>query len=151
MLKRRILQLALAVITVAGSAGGLALAESGTAFAAPQAAAQPATQAQMPAAAPQVAPAIDTYTCYGTPGTTSRYCYAHVYCGAILYKRTGGTIHLNCNEKVKITCWYYSSGVYWDHVTWTADHGSVVGHVNDDYVNFGGHRPGESPISLHTC
>lgn len=153
MLKRRILELALAMITAAGSWGGLALAAPGTALAAPHAAVQPAagaaTQAQMPAAKPGPAPAIDTYACYGAWGTTSRYCYAHVYCGAILYKRTGGVVYLNCNEGIKVTCYYTSSAGYQDHVTWTSNHGSITGHVDDDYVNFGGLTPPQ--VGLHTC
>jgi hypothetical protein len=154
MLKRRILKLAIAVITVAGSAGGLAVAGSGTALAAPHAAAQAATKAatqvQTHAAVPQVA-AIDTYTCFGHWGTTSRYCYAHVYSGAILYKRSGGVIYLNSNEGIKVTCWYYgnTSDGYWDHVTWTSNHGSVTGHVDDGYVNFGGNTPPN--VGLHSC
>lgn len=154
MLKRRILKLAVAVIIVAGSAGGLGILGSGTALAAPHAAAQAAAEAAAQAPAHAAAPLvtnIDTYTCFGAWGTSSRYCYAHVYCGAILYKRDGGVIYLNCNEGVKVTCWYYgnTSDGYWDHVTWTSNHGYVTGHVDDGYVNLGNNTPPE--VGLAYC
>jgi hypothetical protein len=156
MIKRRILKLTIAVIIVAGSGGGLAVLGSGTALAAPHAAAQAhmkaTTQAPVHAAAQLAA-----YTCYGTPNAPSRYCYSHVYCGAVLHMRDGGQINLNCNEGVKVACYYIGNSTdgYWDHVTWAANHSSVTasnaGHVDDSFVNFDNHTPDVSPISLDHC
>lgn len=120
MVRQRFSRLAISAGIALGSAGAITLAGSGVANAA-------------------------SYTCVG--GNPVSYCIAHVYSGAVLYKSSGGTIHLNSNESVKITCWYYGNtgDGYWDHVTWTAQNGNVTGHVDDDYVDLN-HQP---PPAVH--
>lgn len=124
MQKRLFARLAISAVIVIGGAGALTAAGTGVAL------------------------ASGSYTCVGNP---VGYCIAHVYSGAVLHKTNGGTIALSPNESVKIQCWYRGSTAdgYWDHVIWTAVNGNVIGHVDDDSVNFGGRTP--RAVGLAEC
>lgn len=50
--------------------------------------------------------------------------------------------------RVTVTCYYTYDAYqgapadgYWDHTTWNSEYGSLTGHIDDVYVDFGGKTP----------
>jgi len=78
-------------------------------------------------------------------------CFAHVFSGAKLWLRSGGSINLPANDTVEVTCYYSGASSptdpYWDHVVWENGIGDRVGHVWDGWVNFDGLEPPSLPLS----
>jgi hypothetical protein len=115
MVKRRMLKLAIAVVTVLAPTAAVTAATGGVGFAA------------------GVTPAYS-----GTFHTTSGGNIFYPRGG-------GGPYYLPPNDSVRVNCYYTGASVhgdnYQDHVTWTQYYGGVPGHIPDYYVNLGGLVP----------
>lgn len=115
------------------------------------------TQAKTVSIQPVTAAAGD-YACHGTPYTTGRYCSTSVYNrpdGTQFFFRSGGSEIIPDGARLRVTCWYsgdtgFPKDPYWDHVTMLSGF-SVVGHVRDKWVNFGGEFPFSSGPALVRC
>jgi hypothetical protein len=59
------------------------------------------------------------------------------------YVRDGGSWQLPAGTLIEVECWYPGSSTdgYWDHVVWVQPWGMVQGHVDDNWVDFGGQFP----------
>lgn len=68
----------------------------------------------------------------------------------LLTYRSGGSTTLPAGAEVNVQCWYLGgSDGYYDHVVWTSPTGKVQGHVQDEWVNFGGKKPPQ--VGLPEC
>jgi hypothetical protein len=58
---------------------------------------------------------------------------------------------------VRVTCWYfgssagYSNDGFEDHVVHEDIGNTIIGHIPDDYVNFGGDFPDGDAVALPQC
>jgi len=146
---RRYSRLAAIIAVPAFAIGGLAVG-GGTAQAATNAPARASTAASRAAT---VTPDLE-YNCVGSihiPG--SRACYFQTQNGNAPLYNSDGTLkeYLPLNDKVEISCWYYSGSTVEDHVVWTQATGNFSGHIPDYYVNEGGSEPWDYPAELPQC
>ena len=136
MFTRTIGKMVLVLVAAFGATAGSAVLATGTAGAAP------ATLTRA-IASPSVSSASTTSSSAAVYNCSPGVCFAHVFAGAKLWFRSGGSFLLPPNDTVEITCWYTgassSTDPYWDHVVSIND-GTVhlVGHVWDGWVNFNG-------------
>lgn len=95
-----------------------------------------------------------TYSCGLDTITDTWQCDGYTTANVFQYDSIGIVFNvLPAGTRVTVTCWYHNdpdngttADGYWDHVSWDSKFGSIPGHVDDDYVYFGGHTPDQLGI-----
>jgi hypothetical protein len=133
MIRQKVARSSVAAVTVLAASGALLLTHTESASAA----------------------ALD---CSGPIFTDERVCIAPVYANAPLFTPSNQLwMILSAGTKVRVTCWYYGSSAgyssdgFEDHVTHEDVSGTIIGHIPDDYVNFGGDFPDGDAVALPQC